>query len=52
MAVMGFRAFLVMGSQAGNGRQWQAMVKMVENGRKWQTMDFRVFHVVVIEVVR
>ena len=38
MAVMGFRAFLVMDNKvarqvmAGNGRKWQ---KMVENGRKW-----------------
>ena len=38
MAVMGFRAFLVMDNKvarqemAGNGGKWS---KMVENGRKW-----------------
>ena len=41
------------GSQEDHGRKWQ---KMAENGRKWvaagkwQEMDFRVFHVVTIEV--
>ena len=43
MAVMGFRAFLVMDNTV-------ARQAMAENGRKWQKMDFRVFYAVIIEV--
>ena len=42
LAVMGFRAFLVMDNKV-------ARQAMAENGRK---MDFRVFPVMVIEVAR
>ena len=42
---MGFRAFLDMDNKV-------ARQKMVENGRKWQRIDFRAFHVMVIEVTR
>ena len=43
MAVMGFRAFLVMDNKV-------ARQVMAENGGKWQKMDFRVFYAVIIEV--
>ena len=50
---MDFRVFLVMAIEvarktiAENGWKWW---KMAGNGRKWQKIDFRVFHVVAIEV--
>ena len=43
MAVMGFRAFLVVDNKV-------ARQEMAGNGGKWQKMDFRVFYAVIIEV--
>ena len=46
------------GSQVGNSRKWSKMaenrsqVKKDDICQKWQEIDFRVFHVVVIEVTR